>query len=55
MDFDSQQSWAQELTLFICAALDKPFNLSELLFSHWEIWKTIVIIIIPKSMDWHDG
>lgn len=33
-----------------CAALDKPLNLSELLFSHWEIRKIIIIIIIPKVM-----
>lgn len=34
-----------------CAALDKPLNLSELLFSHWEIWNIMtVIIIIPKVM-----
>lgn len=30
-----------------CSTLDKPFNLSELLFSQWEIWK----IIIPKFFD----
>lgn len=34
-----------------CAALDKPLNLSELQFSHWEIWKIIIVtMIIPKAM-----
>lgn len=33
-----------------CAALDTPLNLSELLFSHWEIRKIKIIIIIPKVM-----
>lgn len=32
-----------------CAVLDKPLNLSELLFYHWKIWKIIILIIIVIS------
>lgn len=43
------QNWPFPSTSW--AALDKQPNLLELLFSHWEIWKRIItIIIIPHVM-----